>query len=269
MPSTSTNASPGSTPVPTSRIAEGWETPRAVGPLRRPGSPVVFTTTRNFDVPRRAPVAQVAQAIRELALTGFQGPPSRVVFAGQVHGARVSSAGSRGDSDVWEVPECDGLLTDQCDVALVIRTADCYPVVVWDGRRRRLAAVHAGWRGTLAGIVGEAVGLLRSRGSQCDDLEAWVGPGIAGANYEVSEELVAEFTRVWGGLENFIEGRRLNLAQLNRAQLVAAGVAPRAVSLSSWCTFGDAHRFYSHRRDGSARGSLYTVCWFPLQERAQ
>ena len=175
------------------------------------------------------------------AALGLDG--ARLTVAGAVHGAEVA----RVDGPAGAVKGHDALVTDRPDVPLLATFADCYPVVVHDPVRRSLALVHAGWRGTAAGIAARAVeALFREYGSQPADLVAGLGPGICGCCYEVGEEVAERFDPAF--VRPSPAGRRLlDLAAANRAQLEAAGVRAERVHDHGVCT-RESGVLPSHRR---------------------
>ncbi|HLK65677.1 MAG TPA: peptidoglycan editing factor PgeF [Bryobacteraceae bacterium] len=145
----------------------------------------------------------------------------------------------------------DALLENTPGSVVAVKTADCLPVLLIDGRNRAVAAVHAGWRGTVARIVPNAVESMRGRfGTQPADLHAAIGPGIGGCCYEVGPEVAAQFG---------VEGRaHIDLTAANRRQLLELGVTAERIHASNWCTRCQAEEFHSFRRDGEAAGRLYS-----------
>jgi YfiH family protein len=134
---------------------------------------------------------------------------------------------------------------------VAVKTADCIPILLADERRRAVAAVHAGWRGTAGRIVGSAIAAMRQRfDTDPADLHAAIGPGIGKCCYEVGPEVSAQFGE---------QGRvRLDLPAINRAQLIEAGVTAERVYASNLCTMCGVEEFESFRRDGAAAGRLYS-----------
>ena len=147
------------------------------------------------------------------------------------------------------VGEGDALITDRPGVAVSVRTADCYPILLADVRTRAVAAVHAGWRGTAARIVAEALDKMRAQfGTRPADVIAAIGPGIGACCYEVGPEVAREFG---------ITGRtHLDLAEANRRQLAAAGVPEAQIDLLGQCTCCGVERFHSYRRDREQAGRM-------------
>ncbi len=181
----------------------------------------------------------------------------RVRFPRQVHGTTVRVVVS---SDAGPVGEADAVVTNEPGVALGVLGADCPGVVIADPVRRTLAVVHSGWRGTVAGVVPAAVGVLVERfGSRPADLVAGIGPGISARSYEVGPEVgEAVRTRVPGGDRCVVKGRgdrcHVDLALAIRTQLEALGVRSCAIEAMSLCTFEAEELLFSHRRDGAGAG---------------
>jgi len=175
------------------------------------------------------------------AALGLDG--DRLTVAGAVHGAEVA----RVDRPAGAVRGHDAVVTDRPGLPLLATFADCYPVLLHDPVRRSLALVHAGWRGTAAGIAARAVEALRREyGSRPGDLVAGIGPGICGRCYEVGEEVADRFDPAF--VRPSPAGRALlDLAAANRAQLKAAGVPVERVHVHGICT-RESRVLPSHRR---------------------
>jgi purine-nucleoside/S-methyl-5'-thioadenosine phosphorylase / adenosine deaminase len=179
----------------------------------------------------------------------------RLFLLKQVHGAAVRTA-------PWEGrPEADASVAEAAGLLLGIETADCLPVLVADPRRRVVAAAHAGWRGTAAGVARAAVEALRAGGSSPADLVAALGPGIGPCCYEVGEELRSSFAA-----EFFRPGPRgkphLDVRAANRAQLEAAGLGPDRIHGVDECTRCRVDLYPSYRRDGQAAGRMVSFIGF-------
>ena len=168
-------------------------------------------------------------------------PLSQEGMAGlkQIHSAlcRVAAAGCD--------PEGDALITDRAGLAISVRTADCYPILLADPATRAVAAVHAGWRGTAAQVVHETLARMQQEfGTQPADLYAAIGPGIGECCYEVGADVARQFGRSSAG--------HIDLAAANRRQLLDAGVVPERIDSLNLCTFCDPAQFHSYRRDKTA-----------------
>jgi purine-nucleoside/S-methyl-5'-thioadenosine phosphorylase / adenosine deaminase len=169
-----------------------------------------------------------------------------------VHGAEVKAA-------PWEGrPSADAAVADQPGLLLGIETADCLPVLVVDPRRRAVAAAHAGWRGTAAGVTGRAVEALVRHGSRPADLLAALGPAIGACCYEVGDELREAFGPE--GAPFFRPGPRgrphLDVRAANRQQLREAGLHPDRIFSLDECTYCLAERYHSFRREGKGAGRM-------------
>ena len=146
--------------------------------------------------------------------------------------------------------EGDALLENTPGSVVAVKTADCIPVLLADDRLHAVAAVHAGWRGTVAHIVARAVESMAARfGTRPDDLYAAIGPGIGKCCYEVGPEVAAHF----GG-----KGRaHIDLTAANRQQLQEIGVTPARIYASNLCTMCGPE-FHSFRRDKEAAGRMHS-----------
>ncbi len=158
------------------------------------------------------------------------------VFARQVHGpgVRVVGEADRGSGTVSlddAIADADALVTASPGVVLAILTADCVPIVLHDPVAGVLACVHAGWRGTVAGVTAAAVAAMQGLGSRPSDVIAGIGPAIAADRYQVGPDVHQAVTRTFGPAATFIRpdpsaaGRWfLDLWAANRHGLRAAGV---------------------------------------------
>ena len=182
----------------------------------------------------------------------------RLLLLRQVHGTTVVEA-------PWEgTPEGDASVALRTGLLLGIETADCLPVLLVDPRRRSVAAVHAGWRGTAAGIGGRAVEALVAAGSRPEDLLAALGPGIGPCCYEVGDELFPHFGEE--GRDLFRPGPRgrphLDVRAANVRQLLGAGVRPEKIHHVDECTACRPELYHSYRRDGPGGGRMISfVGW--------
>jgi polyphenol oxidase len=191
---------------------------------------------------------------------------ARPVFAArQVHGAVVIPVRA-GDTpaDLARL-EADGLCAADPGVVLAVYVADCIPALIADPRTGAFAAVHAGWRGTVAGVLPAAVRALEQHfGARPADLRVALGPAIGACCFEVGGEVAAAFehvipeARASSVVLEAGPGRagkaRVDLKAANRILLERAGVPPAAVETGPECTSCGGERFYSFRRDGSQTG---------------
>ncbi len=188
-------------------------------------------------------------------------PSGELLLLEQVHGASVRRAPWTGR------PEGDGAVADSPGLVLGIETADCLPVLIVDPGRRRVAAAHAGWRGTAAGVARAAVAALVAGGSRPEDLLAATGPCIGPCCYEVGDELRAVFGE--RGQELFRAGPRgrphLDLRAANERQLREAGVAASRIHRVDDCTRCRADLYHSYRREGKGAGRMINYIGFTAE----
>jgi len=176
--------------------------------------------------------------------------PERLVLAEQVHGTTVARA------RLGAVPEADALWTDAPDAWIGIRTADCVPVLLCSEDGARVAAVHSGWRGTVARIGEAAVATLARAGAPPATLRAAIGPAIGACCYEVSEDLAQRFVDAFGAevVRRDGPGPRLDLRLAVRRTLLEAGLPEASIEDVPGCNACDPERFFSHRRDRGGTG---------------
>jgi YfiH family protein len=180
----------------------------------------------------------------------------------------------------------DASATNRAGLLLGVRTADCCPVLVVDPPNRVVAAIHAGWRGTLARIVTKTIGQMQMEfGSRPQDLLAAIGPTIGGCCYEVGTEVASAFAAKFANASEFFDELRtgdepnplqwlnmmppghqpppnkvlLDLKKANRAQLVEAGVREENIFVTKLCTSCNFDRLFSYRKEGAASGRLMAV----------
>lgn len=199
---------------------------------------------------------------RRVFLEGLGIDSSRIVCCQQVHGDLIrcvteADCGSGALSDDTALPGTDGLLTDRADVPLAIFTADCLSIALYDLRVQAAGLVHAGWRGTKAAIAAKAVALMRSRfSSRASDLCVEFGPAIRKCCYEVG----AEFTDFFDyGLSPAGSRWHLDLAAVNKKQLLEAGVDPQKIADGGVCTSCNHREFFSFRKEGESCGRTMSV----------
>lgn len=167
------------------------------------------------------------------------------VLAEQVHGAGLASIETPRPS-LQRIPGCDALVTSLSDTALVIQTADCLPLYVWDPVQQIAGVAHVGWRGLAKQLPGRLVGLLRTRyQSRPEDLRLAFGPAIRACCYEVGRELEERFP-AW--IRDDGGRRTMDLLGCAAAQLRAAGIRAGRIADAGLCTACDAARWHSVRR---------------------
>lgn len=212
--------------------------------------------------------ASVTENRRRLGeMAGYD--PTKLITARQVHGTRLAWVGKaecgRGAFD-WEsaLPDTDGLLTAQAETPVAILVADCAPVLIADPVTRRLALVHAGWRGAFGRIASGAVHALAAAGSRPEDLYAGIGPTLCTACLEVSPEIGQQVTDEFG--EASVDRKEvkphLRIREMLIADLAGAGVSPARITVHPACTRCRTDLFFSHRSQAGVAGRFMLVAWW-------
>ncbi|HWG57775.1 MAG TPA: peptidoglycan editing factor PgeF [Candidatus Acidoferrales bacterium] len=200
----------------------------------------------------------------------------------QIHSDIVRRADAAQNA-AQDIPNGDALVAREAGILLAVQTADCVPILLADTKRRAIAAIHSGWRGTLARIAAKTIGRMRMEfGTKPADVLAALGPGVGRCCFEVGAEVAKEFAaqfpeaRQWfdGPFDALASGENdpnwlpwltmmppghpppaprahLDLIAANRAILEAAGVPAANISASGYCTACRTDLFFSYRREGT------------------
>ena len=161
------------------------------------------------------------------------------------------------------IVEADGLVTDQPGLCLTVFSADCIPILFYDPIQRVIAAVHAGWRGTAAGIAEKAVeAMVSGYGCKPEQIQAAIGPGIGPCHFETHSDVPDALTDALGShaaplIHPRSNGKyQVDLKQANACFLRRAGLNPEHLAISDQCTACHPDEFWSHRLLGNTRGSM-------------
>lgn len=201
-------------------------------------------------------------------------PADRWVCARQVHGTQYAvvrevDAGRGATSFEDAIPATDILVSNTPGLALTVFSADCTPILLWDQAQRVAAAVHAGWRGTVANAASVAVEAMRAEfGSRPGDVRAFIGPSIGPCCYEVGGEVIEAWRQTRLDPSDHAirpDGDRahFDLWRANQITLVAAGVRPQQIEVAGICTMCHADRWFSHRASGGSTGRFAAVIVVP------
>jgi YfiH family protein len=189
---------------------------------------------------------------------------ARLFETSQVHGASVRLVDSR-DDDVALMREesADALVTTSAGDAIGIRTADCTPILIADPESGGVAAIHAGWRGVVAGVVAAGVRTLEEAcGATASRFIVAIGPCIRAASFEVGDEVAAQIAAVAHGADVVIPRvprPHVDMVRAVVAQLEALGIPGASIDDLGVDTFAEPARFFSHRRDAHASGRHLSV----------
>ena len=191
-------------------------------------------------------------------------PAERLVEVKQVHGCDVLVAE---DVSPDEKACGDALVTNVPGLGVAVQTADCIPVLIADARKMVVAAVHAGRKGVVGGVLPGTIERMREEyGCEPRDMRAALGPAISGERYEVGEECLPPFRERHRNWRDFTTplGRGkwlLDLPLVARLQLASAGIPESRIGAPGPCTFSESSRFFSYRRDGPSTGRLLSAIW--------
>lgn len=159
----------------------------------------------------------------------------------------------------------DAVITNQKNICIGVSTADCVPILIYDPKRNILAAIHAGWRGTVARISEKVVTMMKGRfGCEPQDLKVGIGPSISCGCFEVGEEVVSEFECAGFVMEqisnrNSLTGKiHIDLWKANRYVLIGLGVSGVNIEIAGLCTYSNPDLFFSARRQSIQSGRMIT-----------
>lgn len=187
----------------------------------------------------------------------------------QVHGTEALVVDRALSSTDRFVGGWDALVTDQPGIMVAVRTADCVPILMHDPKRRVVAAVHAGWRGAVAGIVSKTLELLQSRFGSClEHVRISIGPSAGVCCYEVDEPVLDHLYQGFPDWNKVVrtreEGKRhLDLKALVKEQALALGAAPKSITTINLCTICHEDLFFSYRREGKVNGTMVSAIGLP------
>jgi len=186
------------------------------------------------------------------------------VVANQTHSDHIKVLRSQ-QTKGWEsvedaVEDCDALITNLQGVVLTILTADCVPVLLYDERQKVVAAVHAGWKGTKAGIVAKTVQKMKEvYGCDPADIVAGIAPSIGQCCYEVDKNVAEHFFDISESFTSVGEKFMLDLPMINEKQLLDAGIKKEHIEMSGICTSCEVDRFFSYRKEQGCSGRFMSM----------
>ena len=199
---------------------------------------------------------------------------SHIVMAHQVHGVEVRQVTSELlalSSDVRQsmLEGVDALMTDVAGVCIGVSTADCIPVLLYDEAHHAVAAIHAGWRGTVARIAQKTVQeMVSAYGTAPEGLKAVIGPGISLDNFEVGDEVYDQFEQAAFDMASIAERHpavsqplkwHLDLPLYNQQILRQVGVREENIFMADICTYAHSDEYFSARKLGIASGRIFTA----------
>lgn len=225
-----------------------------------------FGSPGNLDAHDRDPAPNIAANWAALVAQIDGASGREIIEVHQVHGAAACVV-RRGEPSARERTghdqQADAIVTDDPARLAAIRVADCAPVLIASGDGAIVAAVHAGWRGALGGVIGAAVAEMVRLGARAGQMAAAVGPCIGAEAFEVGEDVAARFQAEFGAqtahVRRTARGIRVDLKGSIRERLLRAGLEPGRVDVLGHCTVSDSELFFSHRRDKGVTGRMVGV----------
>ncbi|MBF1523138.1 MAG: peptidoglycan editing factor PgeF [Prevotella salivae] len=204
---------------------------------------------------------------RRLLATELGITPDNIVMVHQVHDTRcllIDEAWFQCSAEMRRqaTEGYDAILTKLPNVCIGVSTADCIPVLLYDPEHRAIAAVHAGWRGTVQRITEKTVQRMQEVFGSCSDkLRAVIGPGISLDAFEVGDEVYARFSEEgfdMSAISRHDEKWHIDLSACNRLQLLHVGLQSDHILMSNVCTFTHVNDFFSARRLGINSGRIFS-----------
>lgn len=178
--------------------------------------------------------------------------PDQLAIAKQVHGTHVKIVTAPGI-----YLDCDGLVTNQIGLAIGIQVADCAAVLLYEPEARVIAALHAGWRGAIAGIINEGIKSIKSLNGTASKITAYISPCISLQNFEVGHEVAKLFPNQFCDYTSF-KKPHIDLSGYLKQQLLNEGIENENIETPDTCTF-DNDQFFSFRRERENAGRMLAL----------
>ncbi|MCK5706233.1 MAG: peptidoglycan editing factor PgeF [Candidatus Aureabacteria bacterium] len=196
-------------------------------------------------------------------------PFKNFIFCEQVHGSKVTVI-DKNELEKQKTKEyilngADAMVTDIPEICLIILTADCVPVILFDPKKKVIAALHAGWKGTVQLITQKTVNAMEKRyGSKTENIIACIGPSICASCYEVGVDVIKKIKDSCSLNSEILEDRiiknkrYLDLCKANKEQLIFSGINENNIEESHLCTSCSNNIFYSYRKQKGKTGRFAT-----------
>ena len=219
-----------------------------------------FLSSMNFSEERGDDAENIAENRRRLfAAAGFENLP--LITGRQSHTVNIAEVSAVDADKSFE--DTDGFITADPGVVIGVKTADCVPVLL--AGENYVGAVHAGWRGSVGGILQRAIELFAKRGEEPSKIRAAIGPCIHSCCFEVKEDFIESVTGMRGVAfaEKYIfktgGGYYADLVRINTDTLLSSGVPEENISVSGFCTCCNPEKYFSHRATAGKRGTMLAV----------
>lgn len=189
---------------------------------------------------------------------------SQFVFPTQTHSSNVKIVSAITSSE--DLADTDALVSNVPHICLSVMSADCVPILLFDPVNKVVAAIHAGWRGTVAGIVTKTIQVMESEfGTAAAQIIACIGPSISEEVYEVGEEVIKAVSDLFGTTEGLIAMKNentgmFNLWEANKQLLLKSGVLENQIEIAGICTFKNSDTFFSYRKSPQTGRFAAGIC---------
>jgi YfiH family protein len=189
-------------------------------------------------------------------------PGSMPLWVHQMHGCGVESVPTNEPFDVGR--PADAMISQDPHRPISVRVADCVPILISTADGKTVAAVHAGWKGIIAGVIAQTIEkMIPLSATNPQNFRAAIGPCISFEAFEVGQEVLGKFSQAFGKdapIESRADGKgRVDLRQSARLQLLAAGLSQDKIDTTDRCTVEHREEFFSHRRDQGVTGRMSAV----------
>jgi len=185
---------------------------------------------------------------RFAAALGFN--PAQMAWSRQVHGDAIKLVTEPGGDEGY-----DALVTNVPGILLAVSVADCGSILIYDRENQAVAAIHAGWKGTAAGIVSSTLKFMAHHfGSRAETCYAYLGACISANAFEVDEDVASQFADPFKRFEPQRQKHLVDLKSANAAWCLDFGIPQAQIELSALCTVGDNEYFFSHRKEKGLTG---------------
>ncbi|MDO8610376.1 MAG: peptidoglycan editing factor PgeF [bacterium] len=184
-------------------------------------------------------------------------PFKKMILLEQIHSVNIATYQSQNDNEIEIIEETDGVVTNESNVLLIVRTGDCVPIQFYDRKNNIIGISHQGWRGSVKQMVRKMIQAILDLGAQLSSIHLAIGPCIGQCCYEISDDLYYEFMETLDGYSDKIFTQRhgkwyLNLLLLNYLLALNFGIDKKHIDFFPFCTKCDDVRFFSFRRDKKA-----------------
>lgn len=183
----------------------------------------------------------------------------KILFPSQTHSTNIKVIES--NTSDKDLEDTDAILTAEKGLLISVMSADCVPILLYDFKERVIGAVHAGWRGSVGRILSKTISAMEKNfGTKAENLIAGIGPSICQEVYEVGEEVIVGVRKSLGEQPGILlnKGREdkafLNLWEINKRQLLEAGVRESSIETAGICTYKNDTTFFSARKSGNKAG---------------